>query len=241
LQSSSDVGVYARITNSYALLPFSTSENFFASFESRLADHIPCFHASVGGTHIIGRLCCGNIHGLLVPSITTDHELQQLRDDLPDEVIVQRVDERLSALGNVISCNDHVAIVHPELDKETVEIIKDVLQVDAFPALIGDNPLVGSYSVFTNRGGIVCPSVSVGQMEELAGQLGVELTAATVNKGSNLVGAGVCVNDWAMFCGWESTALEIANLSRIFKIEDNRNAASDGMKIDESLLDLILS
>jgi translation initiation factor 6 len=30
---------------------------------------------------------------------------------------VQRVEERLSALGNVITCNDYVALVHPDLDK----------------------------------------------------------------------------------------------------------------------------
>ena len=28
---------------------------------------------------------------------------------------VQRIEERLSALGNVIACNDHVALIHTEL------------------------------------------------------------------------------------------------------------------------------
>ena len=59
----------------------------------------------------------GNRHGLLVPNSTTDQELQHLRDSLPDSVKIKRVEERLSALGNVISCNDYVALVHPDLDK----------------------------------------------------------------------------------------------------------------------------
>lgn len=59
----------------------------------------------------------GNRHGLLVPSTTTDQELQHVRNSLPDTVKVQRVEEKLSALGNVISCNDYVALVHPDLDK----------------------------------------------------------------------------------------------------------------------------
>jgi translation initiation factor 6 len=42
---------------------------------------------------------------------------------LPDSVRIQRVEERLSALGNCIACNDHVALIHPELDKNTEEII----------------------------------------------------------------------------------------------------------------------
>ena len=32
-------------------------------------------------------------------------------------VKIQRVEERLSALGNVIACNDYVALVHPGLDR----------------------------------------------------------------------------------------------------------------------------
>ena len=62
-------------------------------------------------------LTSGNRNGLLVPNTTTDQELQHLRNSLPDSVKIQRVEEKLSALGNVISCNDYVALVHPDLDK----------------------------------------------------------------------------------------------------------------------------
>lgn len=44
-------------------------------------------------------------------------EIQHLRNSLPDSVVVQRIDERLSALGNCIACNDHVALTHPDLDR----------------------------------------------------------------------------------------------------------------------------
>jgi translation initiation factor 6 len=42
---------------------------------------------------------------------------------LPEDIKLQRVEERLSALGNCISCNDYVALIHPEIDKNTEEII----------------------------------------------------------------------------------------------------------------------
>ena len=65
----------------------------------------------LSGCRIVGRMTIGNRHGLLVPNSTTDQELQQIRNSLPDSVRIQRVEERLSALGNVIACNDYVALV----------------------------------------------------------------------------------------------------------------------------------
>jgi translation initiation factor 6 len=44
-------------------------------------------------------------------------ELQHLRNSLPDGVVVQRTEERLSALGNCIACNDFVALTHTDLDR----------------------------------------------------------------------------------------------------------------------------
>jgi translation initiation factor 6 len=74
----------------------------------------------------------GNKKGLLLPSTATDQELQHIRNSLPDSVVVQRIEERLSALGNVIACNDHVALVHTDLDRESEEIVADTLGVEVF-------------------------------------------------------------------------------------------------------------
>ena len=56
-------------------------------------------------------------HSLLDISFHFQKELQHIRNSLPDTVKIQRVEERLSALGNVVACNDYVALVHPDLDK----------------------------------------------------------------------------------------------------------------------------
>merc|ERR1712070_22982 len=121
----------------------------------------------------------------------------------------QRVEERLSALGNVIACNDHVALIHTELDQETEEIISDVLAVEPFRQTIAGNALVGSYSSMSNQGLLVHPKTPVEDQDELSSLLQLPCVAGTVNRGSDVVGAGMVVNDWCAFTGVDTTATEL--------------------------------
>ncbi|KAI9098760.1 hypothetical protein DFS34DRAFT_88338 [Phlyctochytrium arcticum] len=219
-ENSNDIGVFSRLTNSYGLVAIGGSENFYSVFESELSDVLPVVHTSIGGTRIIGRLTAGNRHGLLLPNTTTDQELQHIRNSLPETVAIQRVEERLSALGNVIACNDYVALVHPDVDRETEEIIADVLKVEVFRQTIAGNVLVGSYCALSNNGGIVHPKTSVEDQDELSSLLQIPLVAGTVNRGSDLIGAGLVVNDWTAFAGLDTTSTELSVIESIFKLQD---------------------
>jgi len=189
-------------------------------YEQELAEHIPVVHTSIAGCRFVGRVTAGNRKGLLVPNSTTDQELQHLRNCLPDAVVIQRVEERLSALGNCIVTNDHVALIHTDLDRETEDIIADVLGVEVFRQTIAGNALVGSYAAITNQGGMVHPRTSIEDLEELSSLLQIPLVAGTVNRGSDVLGAGVVANDWAAFCGLDTTSTEISVIESIFKLQD---------------------
>eukprot|EP00161_Ancyromonas_sigmoides_P011227 TRINITY_DN2836_c2_g2_i1.p2 TRINITY_DN2836_c2_g2~~TRINITY_DN2836_c2_g2_i1.p2 ORF type:complete len:247 (+),score=98.97 TRINITY_DN2836_c2_g2_i1:646-1386(+) len=219
-ENSNEVGVFATLTNTYCVVALGGSVNFYSVFESELAGVIPVVHATLAGTRITGRLCAGNKNGLLVPNTATDQELLHLRNSLPDAVVVQRVEERLSALGNVVACNDHVALVHPDLDRETEEIIADVLGVEVFRQSIAGNALVGSYCRLSNQGALVHPHTSQQDQEELSSLLQVPVIAGTVNRGSDVVGAGLVANDWCAFVGLDTTATEISRIESIFKLQD---------------------
>ncbi|CAE6455042.1 unnamed protein product, partial [Rhizoctonia solani] len=227
-ENSSDIGVFSKLTNSYCLVSVGGSTNFYSTFESELGGVIPIVNTTIGGTRIIGRLTAGNRHGLLVPASTTDQELQHLRNSLPEAVAIQRVEERLSALGNVIACNDYVALVHPDIDRETEEIIADVLKVEVFRQTVAENVLVGSYCVITNQGGLVHPRTSVQDQDELSSLLQIPLVAGTVNRGSDVLGAGMVVNDWCAFTGFDTTAPEITVIEATFKLQGQSQVAVIG-------------
>ena len=224
-ENNNEIGVFSLLTNKYCLVGLGGSANFYSVFESELDEVVPVVHTSIGGCRIIGRLCVGNRHGLLVPSTTTDQELQQIRNSLPAEIKIQRVEERLSALGNVIACNDYVALVHPDLDRETEEILADVLQVEVFRQTVADNVLVGSYCSLSNRGGLVHPRTTTTDLDELSALLQIPLVAGTVNRGSDVLGAGMVVNDWCAFVGQDTTSTELSVIESIFKLNEGQPSA----------------
>ena len=220
---SSDIGVYAKLTNKYCLVGQASTENFYSSLQKELSNHIPVVHTTIADTSIIGRLIAGNKRGLLVPSNITDIEIKSLRNSLPDEIRIRKLDDRLLSLGNCIACNDFVALIHPEFDKESEEVIADVLGVEVFKTTVAGNGLVGTYSLFNNKGGLVHPGTTLEEFEELANIMQLPIGAGTLNRGSDQIGSGMIVNDWIAFCGQECTLPEVDNLEKIFKI-DNRQA-----------------
>jgi translation initiation factor 6 len=149
----------------------------------------------------------------------------------------QRIEERLSALGNVIVSNDHVALIHPDLERETEEIIADVLGVEVFRQTIADNVLVGSYMALSNQGGIVHPKTSIQDQDELSSLLQVPLVAGSVNRGSSVVGAGMVVNDWLAVTGLDTTATELSVVESVFRLGEGQGPGSINTSLKDTMVE----
>ncbi|RZC35223.1 eukaryotic translation initiation factor 6-like [Asbolus verrucosus] len=218
-ENTNEIGAFIKITNSYCLLcSEDESASFLKTVKGDLASETPVINTSLAGCRITGRMCVGNKNGLLLPETVYDTELQLIQNELPDSVKIHTVEERLSALGNVIACNDNVAIVHPDINKETEEIIEDTLQVEVFRHMIANNPLVGSYCVLNNHGGLVGGGISNVELENLSSLLQVPLVAGTVNSGSKVIASGLAVNDNLAYSGMKTTSSEISVIESIFKL-----------------------
>uniref|UniRef100_T1GZA6 Eukaryotic translation initiation factor 6 n=1 Tax=Megaselia scalaris TaxID=36166 RepID=T1GZA6_MEGSC len=100
-------------------------------------------------------------------------------------------------------------IVNPYLDKETEEIIGDVLGVEA----------------------------TIQEQDELSSLLQVPLVAGTCNRGSEVLAAGMVVNDWISFVGMSTTATEISVIESVFKLTSNAQPSTVTTKLRAALIE----
>ena len=166
---------------------------------------------------IIRPFFAGNSNGLLVSKIVEEDILNLLKKSL-NEIRVEVLDTKYTAVGNLITANDKGCIVSPIFSKKEIKVIKDVLDVEISQIPISKVSYVGSLLRANNKGGLVTPYAEDDEIDEARRILGVRIHRGTVNSGIHFISAGILVNDYGLLVGELTDGIELMNMSETFGV-----------------------
>lgn len=209
---SPNIGIFVKANDKVMLTPHGFAE----TKSDKLAEYLQAgqVQASVAGTRLIGPMTAMNNNGILVPSIAEDEEVEQLRRGTG--MRVERLDSRLTAVGNLVAANDSGAVVSSLL-REAGPQIQDVLGVPVHFIDIGGFVQTGAMVVATNAGAGVHPAATEGEIKLVSDALKVPAEPLTVNGGVPFISSGIVANTKNVVVGSLTSGPELIMLSRIFQ------------------------
>lgn len=210
-EGDSNVGAYGIATDNFVFTSSNMSEKGLDTIERTF--NLPLIQSTVATLDAVGLVSIATSNGILVPYTTTDDELEQIK--AASEVNVDWIDDKMTALGNIIVANDNGAMCHPDFNFKARQKISDTLGVEVVPGSIAKLPIVGANTVATNKGAIVHPLATAGEIELLAQLLKVHVEVGTVNRGSPYTSLGVLANVDGMIAGTDTTGVELAHISQV--------------------------
>jgi translation initiation factor 6 len=211
---SPNIGIFLKANDNFLFIPKGFADSKAEKLQSFL--NVQCVRASIAQTRLLGPLSVINNNGIVVPRIAEDYEVQELKK--ATDMNVERVQLKMTALGNLIVANDRAGLASPIIPKESLRQIQDVLGVPVEHMSIDTYHQVGALVVSTNVGAVVHPKTSEREMDLIKESLKVDVEAATVNGGVPFVASGVIANSKSAVVGTLTTGPELIMLSRAFKI-----------------------
>jgi len=203
-----NVGVYVRATSRHLFVPPGITPLNVKDLEDALGH--PSIECTVGGSPLIGSLVAANKNGAVVADFATDDEMAVFSKA---GLAVMRLEQsRLNAAGNNVLCNDHGAVVHPDLPAKSVKAMVEVLGVEVERASIAGLSTVGTAAAATNRGVLTHPLASEAELAFVKKALHAPARIGTVNHGHGLVGAGLAANQNGVAVGSRTTGIELGRI-----------------------------
>lgn len=202
-----NIGVFAGANDEFAVLPATCPRGFASSVLEALG--VKVVQTNMCGTSLIGVLAAMNNKGILVSNHAEEQEVEALRKAGLEVGIIE---DKYTALGNLVLLNDHAAVANEVFSKKAVKTMEDVLGCEVVLRSLGGFKTVGSVGVATNQGALVHPVLREEEMEWLEDVLKVEVDLGTVNRGVGFVKTGLIANKNGALIGDATTGPEIVRI-----------------------------
>ena len=207
LTGNPNLGVYISVTDEVAIAPFNFPEEMENSIKEVL--DVDVIRTTISGSNLCGALACGNSKGIIVSPYTYDKEIDLLEDN---GLNVAKLEDKYTAVGNIIAANDNGAIVSPLLSKNSISTIEEVLDVRVERLEIAGFNIIGSLITVTNKGALFHREISRSELKFTEKVFKVKGNIGTVGEGIALVGACSIANSYGAIVPENSTGPEMARI-----------------------------
>ncbi len=202
-----NVGVYCRANDSLAFVQKSLQKKTQEIIARVLGVNI--IELTIADSTIIGSLLVLNSQGAVLTNIADKQTLQLIKDQGLNVSVIKDI---INAAGNDILANDHGALVHPEIKKQTMKKISDTLNVPVERGTIAELPVVGMAAVVTNKGCLCHPKITENEKQQLKDLFHVDVMIGTVNHGFPMIGSGLIANTKGAIIGNHTTGIEMGRI-----------------------------
>lgn len=203
-----------KCNDQFIVLPlgFAPTKTTMLSKYLEVTDNI---YVSIADTRLLGPMMVMNNNGILVSSITSDEEINILKEK--SQLNVERLKSKYTAIGNLIATNDHGAIVSP-LCNDVKTQIQDILGVSVISMTISGYIQTGAMIVATNKSAAAYPNASDDEIKTISDILNVNVEPVTINGGIPFLASGIIANSKSVVVGNMTSGPELIMLSRAFNV-----------------------
>lgn len=202
-----NIGIFGRVNDRIAIVPRGSPRRFTTALEESL--EVEVHQTNIAGTSLVGSLVAMNNSGLVVTRQASADEVKELKG-LDMKVAV--IKDKYTAMGNLLLLNDRGAIAGKGFGKRSLRLMADALDCEVVTGELGEFRTLGAIGIATNKGALVHPLVSEGELEWVEGILKVEVEVGTVNRGVGFVRTGIIANGKGLLMGNETTGPEITRI-----------------------------
>lgn len=198
-----NIGLFAKASEKFCILGRFVSENNAKSIKNALGVRI--IKSTIANTDLVGLLLCMNSHGIVLPAIINEDEIENLKQLGLNTL---KLKSKFTAVGNLILCNDKGAVIGKPLEKYK-EKIERCLAVDAISTTVASMDTVGSCGIATNTGCLLHRDAKEKEMQAIEKALDVVVGVGTANFGSPFIGSCAIANSSAIAVGESTTGIEM--------------------------------